>query len=630
MFKHPLQSFVFALAVLMIPLSARAQTAPGKVRIQSADELPRHTYPVPESATRLVEDDAQFAVLAAKLAADLRGDLAKYEIGDRATLKGYYGTLGSLALLAGDHAAAQAYADSVRAVEDKPALRLLAGTLERSLAATARAPASERERAFEAAYRREIGALPYDVVQAELRTLKGSTEMVSPGLLMGLVHALVEPAARSGEISRELADRVVQARTYLTVLQPYQDRMVAVLSETIAAHAVEKPDIWGAREVSLDGRGDLTPVVIGIWDTGVDVAVFDDLLFTNAAEIPDNGVDDDGNGYVDDVHGIAHDLHGRRASGVLHALTYGRDEEATYRRHVKGFTDLDAGIDSDESSEFRRLMAGMSPEEAGPFFEGFIQYLFYAHGTHVAGIAVAGNPASRILVGRLAADYRLVRELPTLELAMAWATAYRESIDYFRRHGARVVNMSWGFMPEHDERTLEAHNVGASAQERQALARKFHDIMADALREAIAAASDILFVAAAGNWDDDNRFGDFAPAAFDLPNLITAAAVDRAGDEAAFTSYGKVEIYANGYEVVSFLPGGHTMPLSGTSMAAPQVVNLAGKLLAVYPNLTVAQLRDVILGAAEEKTIGAGKTIMLLNPARSFDLAGKVTGGRAP
>jgi subtilisin family serine protease len=112
-----------------------------------------------------------------------------------------------------------------------------------------------------------------------------------------------------------------------------------------------------------------------------------------------------------------------------------------------------------------------------------------------------------------------------------------------------------------------------------------------------------------------------------LPNLITAAAVDRAGDEAAFTSYGKVEVYANGYEVESYVPGGERMPLSGTSMAASQVVNLAAKLLAVHPRLSVAQLRAAIIDGADEKTIGEGKRIRLLNPARSFEIAERLAGG---
>jgi hypothetical protein len=54
-------------------------------------------------------------------------------------------------------------------------------------------------------------------------------------------------------------------------------------------------------------------------------------------------------------------------------------------------------------------------------------------------------------------------------------------------------------------------------------------------------------------------------------------------------------------------------------MAAPQVVNLAAKLLAVRPQLTVAELRRAIVDTAEEKTIGQGKRIKLLNPMAALE-----------
>jgi subtilisin family serine protease len=179
--------------------------------------------------------------------------------------------------------------------------------------------------------------------------------------------------------------------------------------------------------------------------------------------------------------------------------------------------------------------------------------------------------------------------------------------------------MSWGFGPSFFEAVLEANNVGATPEERRKMASEIHAIERPALHDAMAAAPNILFVVAAGNWDADNKFDEFVPAAFDLPNLITVAAVDRAGDEAAFTSYGKTDVYANGYEVPSTVPGGAIIPLSGTSMATPQVVNLAAKLLALKPELTVAELRRVILESADEKTIGVGKRIKLLNPKAAME-----------
>src|SRR4030095_3754066 len=95
----------------------------------------------------------------------------------------------------------------------------------------------------------------------------------------------------------------------------------------------------------------------------------------------------------------------------------------------------------------------------------------------------------------------------------------------------------------------------------------------------------------------------------------------KAGDEAAFTSFGKVDLYANGYQVESEVPGGDKLRGSGTSMAAPQVVNLAAKLFAVYPRLSVAEVKKLIVGGADAKDVSGGRSIRLLNEARSFELA---------
>jgi subtilisin family serine protease len=60
-----------------------------------------------------------------------------------------------------------------------------------------------------------------------------------------------------------------------------------------------------------------------------------------------------------------------------------------------------------------------------------------------------------------------------------------------------------------------------------------------------------------------------------------------------------VVVHANGFEVESLLPGGDRVKFSGTSMASPQVANLAAKLFALKPDLTVAQVRQAILDGAE-------------------------------
>ena len=89
------------------------------------------------------------------------------------------------------------------------------------------------------------------------------------------------------------------------------------------------------------------------------------------------------------------------------------------------------------------------------------------------------------------------------------------------------------------------------------------------------------------------------PAGINLPNVITIGAVDRELQPAGFTSYGEsIDLYANGFEVPGRVPGGRELRLSGTSMAAPQVANLAGKLWATNPDLTVAEVIDAMTSTA--------------------------------
>jgi subtilisin family serine protease len=204
---------------------------------------------------------------------------------------------------------------------------------------------------------------------------------------------------------------------------------------------------------------------------------------------------------------------------------------------------------------------------------------------------------------------------------------FLETVQYFQDNGVRVVNMSWGGSLRSIENALEANGVGDSPADRKAFARELYDITNAALRRAIRETPEILYVTSAGNSDNDVRFDEFYPSSYDYPNLLTVGAVDQAGDETSFTSLGKVDIYGNGFEVESYVPGGNRIAYNGTSMASPQVMNLAGKLLALYPQLTVAELKALILDAADEKDLEA-RTIRLLNPRASLDLARERLGSR--
>ena len=195
----------------------------------------------------------------------------------------------------------------------------------------------------------------------------------------------------------------------------------------------------------------------------------------------------------------------------------------------------------------------------------------------------------------------------------------RETVAYFKANDVRAVNMSWGGSLRSIEEALEANNAGGSPEERRKLAREIFTIGDTALRESIRDARNILFITSAGNSDNDVTFDEDYPSGYDYPNMLSVGAVDAAGDETSFTSLGKVDVYANGFEVESYVPGGNRIKFNGTSMSSPQVLNLAAKLLAIDPTLSTAALRQLILDGSDEKVLPT-RTIRLLNPAASVAL----------
>jgi subtilisin family serine protease len=268
----------------------------------------------------------------------------------------------------------------------------------------------------------------------------------------------------------------------------------------------------------------------------MDVSLFPGRVFVNQEERAGNNIDDDHNGYIDDVYGIGWSQDWEKNVGPLRTVSANKEEMEQYKRLNKGYLDLQAAVDSQEASDFRKRMANLPKEEVKPLLEGLGLYGNYSHGTHVAGIAAKGNPAIRLLVARMDFSYELIPRLPILDRVNKFAIVLRETISYFRRHGVRVVNISWtDDTPKSYEDCLEYHNAGGTPAERKALARQFFDICNSAFRSAMTDATEILFICSAGNSDNDVRFAERIPSSYDLPNVMSIGATDKAGDEAACT-----------------------------------------------------------------------------------------------
>jgi subtilisin family serine protease len=178
--------------------------------------------------------------------------------------------------------------------------------------------------------------------------------------------------------------------------------------------------------------------------------------------------------------------------------------------------------------------------------------------------------------------------------------------------------MSWADSVGEIEQWLTKTSTEKDPEARKKFAEQIYAIWREAVEGAIRRAPKTLFVCAAGNSDSNAAFLGDVPASLHLPNLIAVGAVDQAGEETSFTSYGDtVVVDADGYEVESYVPGGTRLKWSGTSMASPNVVNLAAKLIALDPALTPEQTIVLIEKGANASADGR---LHLINPKASVAL----------
>jgi subtilisin family serine protease len=132
-----------------------------------------------------------------------------------------------------------------------------------------------------------------------------------------------------------------------------------------------------------------------------------------------------------------------------------------------------------------------------------------------------------------------------------------------------------------------------------------------ALGDAIKRAGDegILFIAAAGNSSTNNDTRPHYPSNYDLPNVVSVAALTRNDVLARFSNYGAktVHIAAPGAEIMSTWPGNQYEEHSGTSMATPVVSGVAALILSVNPDLSVTDLRKRLLDSVDKLPALDGK-----------------------
>ncbi len=231
----------------------------------------------------------------------------------------------------------------------------------------------------------------------------------------------------------------------------------------------------------------------------------------------------------------------------------------------------------------------------------------HGHGTHVAGTIAAIRNNNEGIAG--VADNVKIMPIKILGVNAAGSeigaldSQIAKAIEYAFQNGANISNNSWGG-PYSSSAIQSAIAAGGSAGH--------------------------LFVAAAGNSGSNADMYPMYPAAYNLTNILSVAAIASTGNLAGFSNYGvnSVDIAAPGVDILSTMssesPACVTTPpcyvsWNGTSMAAPHAAGVAALTLGVNTGLTPEEIIQLIQDTAR-------LTDTLLSKVKS---GGELDGGAA-
>ncbi|RYY61774.1 MAG: hypothetical protein EOO05_05275, partial [Chitinophagaceae bacterium] len=399
--------FFLSITILLFALPVYAQV---KTVARSAKDLPVHAYPAKDSLAVIVKDDTRLDALGAEVKSAILADLAAYDIADSALLKSFYFDLADISFYQHDYAAALKYYDLVKSLETKPAAIATSGLVKRSQM-MAGDPASDGYLTrFRAALVSNLGLIPYTTAESSLQRIRGQYKNIDAAGMIQMASRDLDPALAKGSLTREDAGYLL----FLHYEMPLFDRLAPVISSVmdslVAANATKVVNVWPARSVTLEAGKPYKPVVVCVFDLGTDVSLFKDRLYTNPKERMD-GIDNDKNGFVDDVHGVAFDVNENKVTPLLKPWPAAQEKLLPVRlKLMKGFADERAGVNSTEAALFRDSIKMADAKGKSDLIASMGEMNAYAHGTHVAGITLDGNPYARMMVVRMSSDNGSINE----------------------------------------------------------------------------------------------------------------------------------------------------------------------------------------------------------------------------
>lgn len=328
-----------------------------------------------------------------------------------------------------------------------------------------------------------------------------------------------------------------KAMPKLEVLDEVQLQMMKVFNQSFSFNDPDVSKLWAFNaSAGMDVNSSYSSlpnrtaedIIVAVVDTGVDYN-HDDLrnvMWVNSGEIAADGIDNDGNGYIDDVHGIN---------------TLVRDAEGR---------------------------ATGNPMAS------------HWHGTHVSG-TIAAEQNNAIGIAGVASNVKIMAIRTVPDAADELDSDIVESFRYAAKHGAKVINCSFG----------KSKNEGGM-------------VVRDVINE-IGETHNVLVIASAGNdsmgpfnWHNNDVSPKF-PASFDSENLLVIASTTSSGGLSTFSNIGKVtvDVGAPGSNIYSTLTSNRYGMASGTSMASPNTSGVAAMVLGYYPEISAVELKQILMNS---------------------------------
>ena len=364
----------------------------------------------------------------------------------------------------------------------------------------------------------------------------------------------------------------------------------------------------------LKGRNSET-VIVAVIDNGFDLNHEDlkNAFWTNKKEIPGNGIDDDHNGYVDDVHGwnfrgakdgriIENELAGttqiylagknRFENKDTNSLSAADKEDliiydrakAEYFDKIKNTKDsIELNYSYNINYHASGLIANDSETSTNHFYGSPYIKLPRGvnHGTYVSGI-IAADRNNNIGTKGIADNVLIMPIVASTQVGDERDKDIANAIHYAVDNGARIINISFSKIYSTDKKLID--EAIKYAEEKRVL------IIHCAGNDGVNIDSFYNYHYPMAIYNDGKKASNFITVGWNRPLFDYRLAHPNSG-------YGKknVDLFAPGSDIYTTAPNNEYDFRAGSSMSAPCVTGLAALLISYFPQLTMQQVKTILV-----------------------------------